>query len=174
MHWIAFQEAVVQRCSTANVLSEISQNLQENTCPRVPFLIKLQARSATLFKKETLVQVFPVNFAKFLRTPFSAEHLWTTASAVHYKIFKMSKVTLSISGIRCTFSFTTRLIASRFRWRIYSLFSLLFTHSRLMMWYNDAMMINIMCRYISISFSGCCCCDCSACIHEQECFFSIS
>ena len=27
-------------------------------------------------KKETLVQVFPVNFVKFLRTPFYIEHLW--------------------------------------------------------------------------------------------------
>ena len=35
------------------VLLEISRNSQENTCA-----------------KETLVQVFPVNFVKFLRTPF--------------------------------------------------------------------------------------------------------
>ena len=35
------------------VVLEISQNLQESTCARVSFLIKLQA------------------FAKFLRTPFS-------------------------------------------------------------------------------------------------------
>ena len=27
-------------------------------------------------KKETLVQVFPVNFVKFLRTPFLIENLW--------------------------------------------------------------------------------------------------
>ena len=27
-------------------------------------------------KKETLGQVFPVNFVKFLRTPFLIEHLW--------------------------------------------------------------------------------------------------
>ena len=27
---------------------------------------------------------FPVKFAKFLRTPFFTEHLWTTASVYHY------------------------------------------------------------------------------------------
>ena len=31
-------------------------------------------------KKETLAQVFSVNFAKFLRTPFLKGHLWATAS----------------------------------------------------------------------------------------------
>ena len=40
------------------VFLEISQNSQENTFARVSFLVKLQ-----------------VNFAKFLRTPFFAEHL---------------------------------------------------------------------------------------------------
>ena len=38
-----------QRCSVKNVFLKISQNAQENTCARVSFL----------------------NFAKFLRTPFS-------------------------------------------------------------------------------------------------------
>ena len=36
-------EAVAQRCSVKNVLSEIWQNSQENTFARVSFLIKLQA-----------------------------------------------------------------------------------------------------------------------------------
>ena len=35
-------EAVAQRCSVKNLFLEISQNSQENTCARVPFLIKLQ------------------------------------------------------------------------------------------------------------------------------------
>ena len=36
-------EAVVQTCSCKMVFLEISQNLRENTCARVSFLIKLQA-----------------------------------------------------------------------------------------------------------------------------------
>ena len=44
--------------------------------------------ACNFIKKETQVQGFPVNFAKFLRTPFLTEHLWATAS-----IFPFSKVT---------------------------------------------------------------------------------
>ena len=53
------------------VLLEISQNSQENTCVRVSFLI----RPATLFKMRLWYRCFPVNFSKFLRTPF-----WQKAS----------------------------------------------------------------------------------------------
>ena len=53
------------------VLLEISQNSQENTCARVSFLIKLQTPPATLLKKSLWRRCFPVNFAKFLGTPFS-------------------------------------------------------------------------------------------------------
>ena len=35
-------EAVARRCSVKKVFLEISQNLQENACARVSFLIKLQ------------------------------------------------------------------------------------------------------------------------------------
>ena len=70
-------EAVVtQRCSVKKLFREISQNSQENTCARVSLLIKLQAKVSNFFKKETLAKVFPVNFVKFRRTSFLAEHLW--------------------------------------------------------------------------------------------------
>ena len=49
---------------------EISQNLQGNICFGVSFLIKLQARPATLLKKILWQSYFPVNFVKFLRAPF--------------------------------------------------------------------------------------------------------
>ena len=39
-------------------------------CARDSFLIKLQVRPATLLKKSLWYRCFPVNFAKFLRTPF--------------------------------------------------------------------------------------------------------
>ena len=55
---------------------KILQNSQENTCARVSFLIKLQdLKPATLLKKRVWHKCFPVNFAKFLRTPFVPEHL---------------------------------------------------------------------------------------------------
>ena len=42
-------EAVVQRCSVKKVFLKISQNLQENTCTRVPFLIKLRVLCLQLY-----------------------------------------------------------------------------------------------------------------------------
>ena len=51
---------------------EISQNSQESTCARVSFLIKLQI---PCLKKKLLHICFPVNIAKFLRTPFVTKHL---------------------------------------------------------------------------------------------------
>ena len=74
------EEAVTQTCSVKKVFFKISQNSQENACGRVPFLIKMQAAPATLLKKRLWHKRFPVNFAKFLRTPFFTEHLSTTAS----------------------------------------------------------------------------------------------
>ena len=68
-------EAVAQRCSVKKLFVEISQNSQENTCARVS-LLSCRPRSATLFKRRPCFLVFPVNFAKFGRTPFLTEHLW--------------------------------------------------------------------------------------------------
>ena len=52
-----------QRCSLRKGFLEISKNLQENTCARVSFSIKKE-------KKRPWHRCFPVNFAKFLGTPF--------------------------------------------------------------------------------------------------------
>ena len=69
-------EAVAQRCSVKKVFLEISQNSQENTCARASFLIKLQAWDLQLYlKKKLWHRCFPVNFVKFLRTPWLKEHL---------------------------------------------------------------------------------------------------
>ena len=57
-------------CSVKGVFLEISQKSQENTCVRVSFLINCMPQACNFIKKEALVQCFPVNFAKFLRTPF--------------------------------------------------------------------------------------------------------
>ena len=54
----------------------ILKNSQENTCAWVSFLIKLQARSTTLSKKETLAQVFSCEFCKIFKNIVTIEHLW--------------------------------------------------------------------------------------------------
>ena len=69
-------EAVVQRCSLKMVFLEISQNLQENTCTRICFLIKETLLKQTLLKKRLRHRCFPVNLVKFLRTAFFIERLW--------------------------------------------------------------------------------------------------
>ena len=45
---------------------------------------------ATLIRKTSILletklqhRSFPMNFAKFLRTPFFTEHFWATASEIH-------------------------------------------------------------------------------------------
>ena len=73
------QEVVVRRCSVKKVSLEILQNLQENTCARVSFLIKLQGWGLQLWH-----WCIPVNLMKFLRTPFSQNipggYFWRTPS----------------------------------------------------------------------------------------------
>ena len=61
------------------VFLEILQNSQENTCPRVSFLIKFQASG---FKKETLTQVFSCEFCEISTNTFFTEHL----HSVHWGI----------------------------------------------------------------------------------------
>ena len=51
---------------------EISHNSQENTCPRVSFLIKLQAPP----KKETLAQLFSCEICEITKNTFFTEYLW--------------------------------------------------------------------------------------------------
>ena len=64
---------ILTKAATRGVLSKTlflqnAQNSKENTCARVSFLIKLQP--ATLLKRRLWHRYFPVNFTKFLRTPF--------------------------------------------------------------------------------------------------------
>ena len=66
-----------QSCSVKKVLLEMLQNSQENTCARVSFFNKVAGlRHVTLSKKRLWHRCSPVNFAKFLTTPyFLTEHL---------------------------------------------------------------------------------------------------
>ena len=46
-----------------------------------------KAAPATLLKKRLWHRCFPVNFAKFLRTPFFTEHLWWLLLLVYLKVY---------------------------------------------------------------------------------------
>ena len=65
-------ETVVRRSSVKKVFLEISLNSQENSCARVFFFNKVAGlRPVTLLRKRLWQRCLPVNFARFLRTPFS-------------------------------------------------------------------------------------------------------
>ena len=51
-------EAVLQWRSFKKLFLEILQNLQENNCARVSFLMKLQVKANNFIKKETDTDVF--------------------------------------------------------------------------------------------------------------------
>ena len=67
-----FSETVSRRCSVNKLSLEIAQNSPENDCTRFSFIMKLQALGLW---KGLWHRCFPVNFAKFRRTPFVTEHL---------------------------------------------------------------------------------------------------
>ena len=81
-------EAVMQRCSVKKVFLEIQQNSQGNTCARVSFFVNLHASTLQLYfiKKETLTQVIPVNFAKFLRTPLVAASVTYQNALINFMV----------------------------------------------------------------------------------------
>ena len=65
-------KSVTRYCSTKKVLLKILQNLQENNCARVSFLIMLWAnnfdnvKASNFIKKETLTQMFSFEFLQNL------------------------------------------------------------------------------------------------------------
>ena len=63
--FLILTEAATRGVLCKKVLLEIWQNSQENNCAKVSFLINLQA-----LKKRLWHRCFPVDFVKFLRTPF--------------------------------------------------------------------------------------------------------
>ena len=60
-----------RKCSLKKVFLQILHNSQWNICARVSFLKKLQVSA---YQKRLQHRRFPVNFVKFVRTPFCKEH----------------------------------------------------------------------------------------------------
>ena len=82
-------EAAVRRCSVKKVFSEISQNSQENTCPRVSFIITLQA--SNFIKKQILTKVFSCEFCTFSKNIFSYRTPTMAASDNRYPDWLMNR-----------------------------------------------------------------------------------
>ena len=66
-------EPVAQRCSVKKAFLEISQNLQESTCARVYFLIKLQAFKVNNndTRMTPMALVFSCEFCEISKNTFS-------------------------------------------------------------------------------------------------------
>ena len=75
------------------IFLKISQNSQENTCTRASFFKKVAGlRPATLLQKRLWYRCFPMNFEKFLRTPFFIEHLWRLLLFLYQQLSKYKKL----------------------------------------------------------------------------------
>ena len=66
------REAVVQKCSAKICSQKFCKIHRKPPVPEFPS----GPEPATLLKKRTWHRCFPVNFVKFLRTPFLTDHLW--------------------------------------------------------------------------------------------------
>ena len=76
LKWIS-SEAVVWRCSaTKNIFENFAKFTGKHLGQSFFFNKVAGLRPATLVKRRLWHRFFPVNFAKFLRTPFIIEHLW--------------------------------------------------------------------------------------------------
>ena len=90
---ITVREAVVRRCSVEKVFLESSQNSQENTCARVSFLIKLQARKhlcqglQLYYKRDSGTGVFLWIFYELSKDNFSYKTLPVAASTMRQNNF---------------------------------------------------------------------------------------
>ena len=80
------------------MILEISQKSEENTCTKVPLLIKLQASACNFILKEILAQVFSCEFCEISKKSFLTEHLWATASGktLFYRTFQSVLVPLAL------------------------------------------------------------------------------
>ena len=69
-YFIGYTEAVAQSYRVKKVFLEISQNSQENTCPRVSFLISCIPEACNFIKKDTLAHVSSCEFYKISNNTF--------------------------------------------------------------------------------------------------------
>ena len=110
-------EAVVRRCSLKKVLLKILKNSQENTCARVSFFKVADLRPAALLKKRLWHRCFPVNFAKFLGTPFFIEHYFFGFYFI-YGSKRSQTLLLTLLSITIIFIFNNALLKNDYLWKL--------------------------------------------------------
>ena len=88
------------------VLRNLTKFTGKHLCKSLFFNKVAGLRPAALLKKRLWHRCFPVNFAKFLRTPFFTEHLHATASQNNKLTLEPSKATCNKSLALCIFLLT--------------------------------------------------------------------
>ena len=111
--FVTYLRSSRRRCSVKKVFVKISQNLQENTCVWVSFLIKsflkktMTQEACNFIKKETLTQVFSCEFCEISKKTFfhrtspvavsvTFVNLWNTFLFVTYHLTPTDKVESSV------------------------------------------------------------------------------
>ena len=92
-----------RRCSIKKVSLNISRNLQENTCVKASFLLKLHE---AFIEKETLAQVFFCEFCDIFKNPFLTENLRVTASDLRMQVVVICNLNLSLIFVTINFAFS--------------------------------------------------------------------
>ena len=88
-----------RRCSVKNdVLRNFAKFTGKHLCQSL-FFNKVASVPATLLIKSLWHRCFPVNFAKFVRTLFFAEHLRTTASVLCQRQFESHQLKFVQNGV---------------------------------------------------------------------------
>ena len=82
----------------------IQQNLQENTCTKISFLVKL-LEVCNFTKKEPLTQVFSSDFCKIFKNIFFTEQLRVTTSDTRMQVFVIHNLNLSFQFVTINFKF---------------------------------------------------------------------
>ena len=84
-------EAVAQKCSVRKDVLINFAKFTGNTCPRIFFFIKLQAKACNVLKKETLEHVFSCEFCEISKNTLSYRTLLMAASEITVKYEKRVK-----------------------------------------------------------------------------------
>ena len=78
------------------------------------FITKVGVQGRQFYLKRTLAQVFPVNFAKFGRTPFLTEHLWWLLLVLQNRCYKFPNIHQKLSVLKSLFNTVRGLKANNF------------------------------------------------------------
>ena len=123
-----------QRCSIRKYFSEISQNSQENTCPR-------PKACNFILQKETLAVVFSCEFCEICKKTIFTEHLRTTASVSFYSFF------LNILSVSSTIPVSTTLLSYFYQHTL----SVIRLSWQLVAWRNNAVYLHQVSYHLFVS-----------------------